>query len=90
MIFSEESLSIEETNKLRAKLGLAPLDLEADKNTEPVEKEDGSGEKVLKIWESLEFTFTICKSEGATRDIFNHAHLRSKALGLGFWVVDFL
>ena len=39
-------MSIEETNKLRAKLGLAPLDLD-DKNTEPVEKDDGSGEKVI-------------------------------------------
>ncbi|KAI3414210.1 hypothetical protein GPALN_011667 [Globodera pallida] len=40
-----ESLSIEETNKLRAKLGLAPLEL--DDKSEPVEKEDGSGEKVF-------------------------------------------
>ncbi|KAL3067946.1 hypothetical protein niasHT_037936 [Heterodera trifolii] len=42
-----ESLSIEETNKLRAKLGLAPLELDDKANTEPVEKEDGSGEKVF-------------------------------------------
>jgi len=40
-------MSIEETNKLRAKLGLAPLDLDDKTNTEPVEKEDGSGEKVV-------------------------------------------
>jgi hypothetical protein len=39
-------LSVAETNKLRAKLGLAPLELEDSANTEPVEKDDGSGEKV--------------------------------------------
>nr|CAD2174545.1 unnamed protein product [Meloidogyne enterolobii] len=44
---NEESMSIEETNKLRAKLGLAPLDLDDKTSTEPVEKEDGSGEKVF-------------------------------------------
>lgn len=48
-LLSVESLSIEETNKLRAKLGLAPLELEDKQNTEPVEKEDGSGEKVIYI-----------------------------------------
>uniref|UniRef100_A0A1I8AZM1 U4/U6.U5 tri-snRNP-associated protein 1 n=1 Tax=Meloidogyne hapla TaxID=6305 RepID=A0A1I8AZM1_MELHA len=44
---NEESMSIEETNKLRAKLGLAPLDLDDKSNTEPMEKDDGSGEKVF-------------------------------------------
>ena len=42
-------MSIEETNKLRAKLGLAPLELDDKTNTEPTEKEDGSGEKVIII-----------------------------------------
>lgn len=46
-IFSEESMSIEETNKLRASLGLAPLEMDSGPKEREVEGNEGT-EKIYK------------------------------------------
>uniref|UniRef100_A0A914R6W3 Uncharacterized protein n=1 Tax=Parascaris equorum TaxID=6256 RepID=A0A914R6W3_PAREQ len=53
VFFSEESMSIEETNKLRASLGLAPL--EVDDAPKVKESDSGEpGEKVI-VEDGMEF-----------------------------------
>lgn len=56
MCFSEESISIEETNKLRASLGLPPLELDDKPKVKSPEngEESKNGEKVI-VEDGMEF-----------------------------------
>lgn len=57
--FSEESISIEETNKLRASLGLAPLEIDSGSKEQEVE----GGEGVEKIYKEDGMEFVHKKAE---------------------------